>query len=82
MRGKRGHWFLWLMFAVIGTFIGNRLGDALQATLPVAANYSSLGFDSRELSVLDLGITLGLSLRVNLMGAVGAVGGLLLARRI
>lgn len=81
MRGNKAGWIL-CFFALAGMFIGNRVGDSLQATLPALAHYGSLSMAPGAFSLLDLGVTLGVSIRVNAAGVLGGLAGIALARRI
>lgn len=71
-----------LLFAVVGAFIGNRAGEALQPFVPALATFGSFTIEPGHLSLLDVGLTLGVSLRMNLVGALGILAGVLLARRV
>ncbi len=82
MRGKRGSWAIVVVCLLVGVFVGNKVGEALRATLPVMARYGALDLPAREVSVLDFAFTLGLRLKVNLGGALGGLLGIFLARRI
>lgn len=82
MRGKRGSWVIVVVFLLVGVFAGNKVGEALQNSLPVAGRYGLLHLPAREVSFLDLAFTLGFRLKVNLAGALGGLLGMLLARRI
>ncbi len=71
-----------ILLVLAGLFVGNRVGEALQAAVPALASYGSLGMEPRHFTLLDLGLDFGVSLRVNPGGVLGAVLGLALARRI
>lgn len=81
MRGRRAVWVA-ILLVLAGVFVGNRLGEALQAAAPALARYGALGVEPSRFTLLDLGVDFGLSLRVNPGGVLGAVLGLLLARRV
>lgn len=82
MRGKRGNWLIVFAFVLAGVFVGNRAGEALRAVLPAAARYGEIAVPPRDIALLDLAFTLGFKLKVNLAGALGALAGIALARRI
>ncbi len=82
MRGRRANWLIVLVFILFGLFIGNRVGDALTAVAPVFSRAGSLALEPRAISLLDFAFTFGFSLKVNLAGAIGGLGGILLSRRI
>lgn len=82
MKGKQAGFWLMLLFAVVGAFIGNRVGEALQPSVPALAKFGSFSVEPGRFSLLDVVLTLGVSLRMNLAGALGALAGVLLARRV
>lgn len=81
MRGRRASWWLVLSFALLGLFLGNRLGEALQGVVPALAGFGHLGVEPRRLQFLDVTVTLGGNLAVNAGGALGMLLGVVLARR-
>ncbi len=82
LRGRKTSWLLTTIFVLVGLFVGNRIGDAIQAVVPAAAKYSAVAIKPRDVQFLDLGVTAGFSFRVNLLGAIGGLAGLFLARRV
>lgn len=82
LRGKRATFWLMLLFAVVGAFIGNRVGEAVQASLPALARSGSFTVEPGRFALLDVAVTFGVSLRMNVAGALGALAGILLARRV
>lgn len=81
MRGRRAIWLL-IVFGLAGVFIGNRIGEALHASVPALAAYGTFGMEPRRLALLDLGLSLGFSLRLNPAGVLGGLIALALARRV
>lgn len=81
MRGKRSSWWV-LLFVIAGAFIGNQVGEALGGTLPWLAKYGAVAVTPRDLTLLDLSFTFGLSLRINPAGALAALIGFVLSRRV
>jgi hypothetical protein len=82
LRRRREVWVA-VVALLIGAFAGNLLGEALEKWIPLLARYGDLSLEPRSFRLLNLlHFTLGFSLRINLVGALGALGGLFLARRI
>ncbi len=82
MRRRRELWVA-VVALVIGAFAGNLLGEALEKWIPVLARYGDLSLEPRSFRLLNLlQLTLGFSFQINLVGALGALAGLFLARRV
>lgn len=82
MKGKQAGFWLMLLFAVVGAFIGNRVGEAVQASVPGLATFGTFAVEPGRFTFLDVALTFGVSLRMNVAGAIGALAGVLLARRV
>lgn len=69
----RSKWLVGLLM-LLGLFAGNVVGQALETLVPVLAIGARASFGPTELNVLGLlSITVGLSLYVNLLGALGGI---------
>ncbi|MBX5475652.1 MAG: DUF4321 domain-containing protein [Clostridia bacterium] len=80
--GRRTPWGYMLLFFIVGVFAGNAIGRALAGTLPAVAKASSLGFAPTSLNLLDfIRITLGFHVSINVLGALGGLLAVILARR-
>lgn len=83
MRGRNRSWWIIALIVLAGLFIGNLIGEALQNTLPILGRYAPVGFSPQEINLLGVArFTLGVSLRVNLMGALGAIVALIGCQRM
>jgi hypothetical protein len=83
LASRTGHGWVALGLAAVGAFVGNTAGSALGGSLPALARSAPVGFGPVPLSLFDVAhLTLGASVNLNLLGALGAVAGLLVARRL
>ena len=74
MRGRNPKWWLVFLLIILSILVGNLIGEALQAALPILGRYSSIGFAPQEINFFDFArLTIGFTLQVNLMGALGAL---------
>jgi hypothetical protein len=73
----------WLIFmwAVIGAVVGQLLGAALSHQVPLLSQSIHLGFGPAPLDLAFLAVTLGISLKLSIGGAIGLVMALWLALR-
>jgi len=78
----RSRWLVVLLM-LLGLFAGNVVGQALETLVPAMAIGAKASFGPTELSILGLlKITAGLSLYVNLMGALGGILAAVAASRL
>lgn len=83
MRRERIRSYLILiLLMIIGGFVGNVLGEVLSPYVPALAHAADLGFSPSTFRLMNtVTVTLGMSLHLSLLGALGALFGVLLWRR-
>jgi hypothetical protein len=69
------------MWAIIGAVVGQLLGLALAKQVPFLQTYIPLSVSPATLDLAFMNITLGISLKLSIAGAVGLVLALWLALR-
>ena len=70
------------LMVIIGAFVGNIVGEVMSSQVPVLSESAKLGFSPVTLTLLNtLDFTVGMNLRLSLLGAVGAGAGVLLWRK-
>ena len=73
-RGKAGGYLSLILFLALGAFIGDLIGEVLANYVEIFGVYAQLGFSPVNLKLLHLfDLTLGLSLRINMVGALGGM---------
>ncbi len=83
MRRERVRSYLILILLItIGGFVGNVLTEVLTPYVPALAHSADLGFSPSTFTLLNtVTVTLGMSLHLSLLGALGALFGVLLWRK-
>ncbi len=80
--GRRQSYLVLLLLLIVGAFVGNVIGELLAPHVPVLAESAALGASPATFRLLNVAsLTLGATLNLSLMGALGAVLGFLLWRK-
>ncbi|GEM_PF-623128 len=76
------HWLIMLLLILLGIFLGNSLGILLADIVPFLAEAASVGFEPIGLGLAGvLSLTIGLSMYVNVVGALGGILAFIILRR-
>ena len=79
-RTNRSVWLV-LLIVAIGIIIGNMAGDAMSSVLPFFSKSIPIGMDDFSLKLYILDFHFGFLVKLNVMGLIGGVIGLLMVNR-
>jgi hypothetical protein len=81
-RKQTTNWLILLLLIAVVAFVGNIVGEVVRPYVPFAGNYAPLELEPVRFGVLGIiTLTFGFTFRLNLVGAVFALVGLVWSLR-
>ncbi len=74
-RRRQGGYLTLFLLIILGAFLGDLIGELIAPTLPIMGRYGELGISPTNVRFLHfLDLTFGISFRLNMLGALFAIG--------